>query len=310
MRQKRFDVIMVDQLLLPFQFSFMLKGMLIVMILSVPMAMLSCFLILKGWALLGDAISHAVFPGVVIGYMTTPWVIAFLTSFPFAWFQHMRSENITMTLITCGAFVAGMVCALATGFLGGNSRIKQDTVMGVVFSSMFGLGLVLATAIYSSLDLNHILFGNLLGVNWLDITQTAIISAIVTFILGAKWRDFMLYIFDLVQGRAMGLRIAVLHYTLLTMISLTIVAALKAVGIVLVISLLIAPGAIAYLITKRFSFMLVIAILVAGLSGFLGIYLSLFIGSDSASTIVLILTLIFIAIFMWIFFRRVTVQEI
>lgn len=195
-------------------------------------------------------------------------------------------------------------------FLGGNSRIKQDTVMGVVFSSMFGLGLVLATAIYSSLDLNHILFGNLLGINWLDITQTAIISAIVTFILGAKWRDFMLYIFDLVQGRAMGLRIAVLHYTLLTMISLTIVAALKAVGIVLVISLLIAPGAIAYLITKRFSFMLVIAILVAGLSGFLGIYLSLFIGSDSASTIVLILTLIFIAIFMWIFFRRVTVQEI
>ncbi|WP_144753197.1 metal ABC transporter permease [Bartonella saheliensis] len=300
---------MIDQLLLPFQFSFMLKGMLIVIILSVPMAMLSCFLILKGWALLGDAISHAVFPGVVVGYMTTPWVIAFLTSLPFAWLQHMRQENITMTLITCGAFVAGMVCALTTGFLGSNSRIKQDTVMGVVFSSMFGLGLVLATSIYSSLDLNHILFGNLLGVNWLDITQTAIISAIVTFILGAKWRDFMLYIFDSVQGRAMGLRISLLHYTLLTMISLTIVAALKAVGIVLVISLLIAPGAIAYLVTKRFSFMLMIAILVAALSGFLGIYLSLFIGSDSASTIVLILTLIFIAIFMMIFVRQNTVQE-
>ncbi|QEE08401.1 metal ABC transporter permease [Bartonella kosoyi] len=300
---------MIDQLLLPFQFSFMLKGMLIVMILSIPMAMLSCFLILKGWALLGDAISHAVFPGVVVGYMTTPWVIAFLASLPFAWFQHMRPENITMTLITCGAFVAGMVCALTTGFLGSNSRIKQDTVMGVVFSSMFGLGLVLATSIYSSLDLNHILFGNLLGVNWLDITQTAVISAIVTFILGAKWRDFMLYIFDSVQGRAMGLRIPLLHYTLLTMISLTIVAALKAVGIVLVISLLIAPGAIAYLVTKRFSFMLMIAILIAAFSGFLGIYLSLFIGSDSASTIVLILTLIFIAIFMMIFFRRNTVQE-
>ncbi|WP_375608958.1 MULTISPECIES: metal ABC transporter permease [unclassified Bartonella] len=300
---------MIDQLLLPFQFSFMLKGMLITMILSVPMAMLSCFLILKGWALLGDAISHAVFPGVVVGYMTTPWVIAFLTSLPFAWIQHMRPENITMTLITCGAFVAGMVCALLTGFLGSNSRIKQDTVMGVVFSSMFGLGLVLATSIYSSLDLNHILFGNLLGVNWLDIMQTAIISIVVTFILAAKWRDFMLYIFDSIQGRAMGLPISLLHYTLLTMISLTIVAALKAVGIVLVISLLIAPGAIAYLVTKRFSFMLIIAILVAAFSGFLGIYLSLFIGSDSASTIVLILTLIFIAIFMMIFFRQNTVQE-
>lgn len=301
---------MIDQLLLPFQFSFMLKGILIVIILSVPMAMLSCFLILKGWALLGDAISHAVFPGVVLGYMATPWVITVLTSLPYVWFQQVRPENVTMTLIACGAFIAGMVCALTTGFLGSNSRIKQDTVMGVVFSSMFGLGLVLATSIYSSLDLNHILFGNLLGVNWLDITQTAIISAAVTFILGAKWRDFMLYIFDSVQGRAMGLRISVLHYTLLTMISLTIVAALKAVGIVLVISLLIAPGAIAYLITKRFSFMLVIAIFVAAFSGFLGVYLSLFLGSDSASTIVLILTLIFIAIFTSTFFRRVTVQEI
>ncbi len=301
---------MIDQLLLPFQFSFMLKGMLIVIILSVPMAMLSCFLILKGWALLGDAISHAVFPGVVLGYMVTPWVITVLTSLPFVWFQQVRPENVTMTLIACGAFIAGMVCALTTGFLGSNSRIKQDTVMGVVFSSMFGLGLVLATSIYSSLDLNHILFGNLLGVNWLDITQTAIISAAVTFILGAKWRDFMLYIFDSVQGRAMGLRISVLHYTLLTMISLTIVAALKAVGIVLVISLLIAPGAIAYLVTKRFSFMLVIAIFIAAFSGFLGVYLSLFLGSDSASTIVLILTLIFITIFTSTFFRRVTVQEI
>ncbi|MET3588980.1 manganese/iron transport system permease protein [Bartonella silvatica] len=301
---------MIDQLLLPFQFSFMLKGMLIVLILSIPMAMLSCFLILKGWALLGDAISHAVFPGVVLGYMATPVVVAFLTSLPFAVFQNMRPANITMTLIACGAFVAGMVCSILTGFLGSNSRIKQDTVMGVVFSSMFGLGLVLATSIYSSLDLNHILFGNLLGVNWLDITQTAIISAFVTFILAAKWRDFMLYIFDSVQGRAMGLRISVLHYILLTMISLTIVAALKAIGIVLVISLLIAPGAIAYLITKRFSVMLMIAVLVAAFSGFFGIYLSLFIGSDSASTIVLILTMIFITIFISIFFRQVRGQKI
>ncbi|WP_455477108.1 metal ABC transporter permease [Bartonella sp. B41] len=300
---------MIDQLLLPFQFSFMLKGMAIVVILSVPMAMLSCFLILKGWALLGDAISHAVFPGVVLGYMVTPWVIKLLAFLPFSLLQYVRPDNITMTLIACGAFVAGMICAIVTGFLGSNSRVKQDTVMGVVFSSMFGFGLVLATAIYSSLDLNHILFGNLLGVNWLDIIQTAIIAAVIAFILVAKWRDFMLYIFDSVQGRAIGLRISVLHYILLTMISLTIVAALKAIGIVLVISLLIAPGAIAYLITKRFSFMLVISVLVAAFSGFLGIYLSLFIGSDSASTIVLILTLIFIAIFISIFFCKRTLKD-
>lgn len=301
---------MIDQLLLPFQFSFMIKGIIITIILAVPMAVLSCFLILKGWALLGDAISHAVFPGVVIGYMVTPWVMTFFVSLPFAWVQSVHPNNVTMTLIACGAFIAGMICAIITGFLGNNSRIKQDTVMGVVFSSMFGLGLVLATTIYSSVDLNHILFGNLLGVNWLDIAQTTAISTIVTLILGAKWRDFMLYIFDSVQARALGLRVSLLHYTLLTMISLTIVAALKAVGIILVISLLIAPGAIAYLVTKRFSSMLLIAVCVAVFSSFLGIYLSLFIGSDSASTIVLILTLIFIIIVTLIFFHRDTIQDI
>ncbi|MCZ2328006.1 metal ABC transporter permease [Bartonella sp. F02] len=300
---------MIDQLLLPFQFAFMTNGMIITIILSIPMAMLSCFLILKGWALLGDAISHAVFPGVVIGYMITPWVAALLVALPFSWFQYVREENITMTLIACGAFVMGMVCAVVTGFLGNNSRIKQDTAMGVVFSSMFGLGLVLATTIYSSLDLNHILFGNLLGVNWLDITQTAIISGMITLILAAKWRDFMLYIFDSIQGRAIGLHVSVLHYVLLTMISLIIVAALKAVGIILVISLLITPGAIAYLVTKRFSSMLLVAVLVAAFSSFLGIYLSLFIGSDSASTIVLILTLIFIVIFVSMFSHQMKIQK-
>ncbi|CBI75778.1 Iron transport protein, inner membrane component [Bartonella clarridgeiae 73] len=301
---------MIHQLLLPFQFSFMIKGMIITIVLAVPMAMLSCFLILKGWALLGDAISHAVFPGVVIGYMATPWAMTFLSSIPFLWFHDVRAANVTMTLIACGAFLAGMICAIATGFLGNNSRIKQDTIMGVVFSSMFGLGLVLATAIYSDLDLNHILFGNLLGVNWLDITQTAIIAMIVVMVLSIKWRDFMLYIFDSIQARAIGLQISVLHYILLTMISLTIVAALQAVGIILVISLLIAPGAIAYLITKRFFSMLLIAVFIAVCSSFLGIYLSLFIGSDSAATIVLILTLIFIAVFISNFFVQSTVEEI
>ncbi|ATO58123.1 metal ABC transporter permease [Bartonella sp. 1-1C] len=301
---------MIDQLLLPFQFSFMIKGMIITIILAIPMALLSCFLILKGWALLGDAISHAVFPGVVVGYMATPWAMTFLSSIPFLWFHGVRSANVTMTLIACGAFLAGMICAIVTGFLGNNSRIKQDTIMGVVFSSMFGLGLVLATAIYSDLDLNHILFGNLLGVDWLDITQTTIISVIITIVLGMKWRDFMLYVFDSVQGRAIGLQISVLHYTFLTMISLTIVAALQAVGIILVISLLIAPGAIAYLMTKRFFSMLLIAVFIAVCSSFLGIYLSLFIGSDSAATIVLILTFIFIVIFISTSFCQSTAQEI
>ncbi|MBI0002610.1 metal ABC transporter permease [Bartonella sp. M0177] len=288
---------MMDALLFPFQFPFMIRGMLITMIVAVPMAMLSSFLILKGWSLLGDAISHAVFPGVVVGYMMTPAAMFVLGLLPFVAIKAIDRSDVTMAMMAFGAFLAGMVCAVLTGFLGANSRIKQDTVMGVVFSSMFGLGLVLATSIESELHLNHILFGHLLGVNWLDILQTLIISFLVAAVLGAKWRDFLLFCFDPVQSRAVGLNVGFLHYALLTMISLTIVAALKAVGIILAISLLIAPGAIAYLLTKRFSYMLLIAILIAVASSFLGVYSSAFIGSDAASTIVLIMTILFMIVF-------------
>lgn len=299
---------MIDILLYPFQFPFMIRGMAITMIVAVPMAMLSCFLILKGWSLLGDAISHAVFPGVVVGYMVTPTVISWLALLPWLQITTINTSDITMSMIALGAFAAGMVCAILTGFLGANCRIKQDTVMGVVFSSMFGLGLVLATSIESELHLTHILFGHLLGVNKLDIIQTAFISFVVAAILTLKWRDFQLFSFDPIQAQAVGLSIKFLHYALLTMISLTIVAALKAVGIILAISLLIAPGAIAYLVTKHFAKMLIIAVIIAVLCSFSGVYLSAFIGSDAASTIVLLLTVVFIVAFIHasISARRVT----
>ena len=291
---------MMDTLLFPFQFPFMIRGMLITMIVAVPMAMLSCFLVLKGWSLLGDAISHAVFPGVVAGYMMTPLTMFVLGLIPFISAEAINRSDVTMAMMAFGAFLAGMVCAVLTGFLGANSRIKQDTVMGVVFSSMFGLGLVMATSIESELHLNHILFGHLLGVNWLDISETFIISFLVAVTLGAKWRDFLLFTFDPIQAKAVGLNVRFLHYTLLTMISLTIVAALKAVGIILAISLLIAPGAIAYLVTKRFSFMISIAVAIAVFSSFFGVYASAFLGSDAASTIVLIMTLLFVITFLFI----------
>ncbi|EJF91184.1 metal ABC transporter permease [Bartonella tamiae] len=299
---------MIDTLLFPFQYPFMIRGMVITMTVAFPMAMLSCFLILKGWSLLGDAISHAVFPGVVIGYMVTPSVVSGLALLPWAAFHMLNPSDVTMAMMAIGAFIAGMICAILTGFIGANSRVKQDTVMGVVFSSMFGLGLVLATSIESELHLNHILFGHLLGVNWLDITQTAIISIIIVAILGLKWRDFLLFSFDFIQARAVGLSVKILHYALLMMISLTIVAALKAVGIILAISLLIAPGAIAYLMTKRFSTMLIIAILIGVSCSFLGVYLSIFIGSDAASTVVLLMTILFVMTFIGVSYsaRRVS----
>ena len=264
----------MDSLLLPFQFGFMQNAFWISMIAAVPTSLLSCFLVLKGWSLMGDAVSHAVLPGVVLAYLL----------------------NIPLLI---GAFVAGMTCALATGYLSGNSRVKQDTVMGVVFSGMFGLGLVMYTKVQSTVHLDHILFGNMLGVGAADLWTAGLIAAPVALILIAKWKDFLLHAFDPAQARTAGLRVSWLHYGLLAILSLTIVATLKAVGIILAIGLLIAPGAIAFLITRRFSHMLIVAVVLTEVSMFLGVYLSFYLDSAPAPTVILILTACFILAFVY-----------
>lgn len=263
---------MLDTLLSPFQFAFMINALVISALVAVPMALLSCFLVLKGWSLMGDAISHAVFPGVVLAY---------IVGLPFA----------------IGAFAAGMFCAVATGFLKDNSRIKQDTVMGIVFSGMFGVGLVLYVKIQSEVHLDHILFGDMLGVSWGDIGETALIAAVVAGIIAVKWKDFLLHAFDPAQARAVGLRVGLLHYGLLCLISLTIVGALKAVGLILAIAMLIAPGAIAFLLARSFGAMLVLSVAVAVGASLLGVYLSFFLDSAPAPTIVLLMSLTFVAAF-------------
>ena len=256
----------------PFQFPFMTQAMIIAVLVAVPTALLSCFLVLKGWSLMGDAISHAVLPGVVLAY---------IVGLP----------------LGVGAFTAGMACALITGFLKENSRIKEDTVMGVVFSGLFGLGIVLYTSIETDVHLDHILFGDILGVDWMDIAQTGIIAAIVVAIIAAKWRDLLLFVFDPQQAGAIGLPVRVLHYGLLAILSLTVVAALTAVGIVLVIAMLVGPGAIAFLISRRFGPMLLIAMAISVGCSLVGIYASFFIDSAPAPTIVLLISAVFVVAF-------------
>lgn len=263
---------LIETLMMPFRFEFMVNAMVIAMLIAIPAALLSCFLVLKGWSLMGDAVSHAVLPGVVLAYII----------------------NIPLAI---GAFVAGMFCALATGFLKENSRIKQDTIMGVVFSGMFGLGLVMYVKVQSDVHLDHILFGDILGIGKQDMIETAIIAVIVTGLLVLKWRDLLLHAFDPAQAQAVGLPVRLLHYGLLAILSLTIVGALKAVGIILAIAILIAPGAIAFLLTRNFSSMLVVAVVVAVVASGLGVYASFFIDSAPAPTIVLLMTLMFIAAF-------------
>lgn len=263
---------MMDYLLLPFQFDFMRFALAIAIIVAIPTALLSCLLVLKGWALLGDAISHAVFPGVVIAY---------IVGIPFG----------------IGAFVAGMGCALATGYLSANSRIKQDTIMGIVFSSMFAAGLLIYAAIQSDVHLDHILFGDILGIGWPDIWQSGAIALLITAAIAMKWRDMLLHAFDPLQARTSGLWVNVLHYGLLAAVSLAVVASLQAVGIVLSIALLIAPGAVAFLLTRSFGAMLLVAVAVAVTTAFCGVYLSFYLNSGPAPTIVLLLSLIFVMAF-------------
>lgn len=262
----------METLLLPFQLPFMQNAFLICLLISVPAALLSTFLVLKGWSLMGDAISHAVLPGVVLAYIL----------------------NIPLII---GAFAAGMACALLTGYVDINSRVKRDTVMGVVFSGMFGLGIVMYTKIESDVHLDHILFGNMLGVGPRDVITTLIVAIAVTLAIGLLRRDLLLHAFDEQQARAAGLPVQVLHFGLLAAVSLTVVAALKAVGIILAIAFLVGPGATAFLLTKRFSPMMLTSVAIALASSFLGIYSSFFIDSAPAPTIVLFMTAFFILAF-------------
>ncbi len=259
----------MDGFLMPFQFPFMQNALLIVVLIAPAAAFLSCFLVLKGWALMGDATSHAVLPGVVLAYLAgVPLMI--------------------------GTFLAGLVCALGTGFIKHNSRIKQDTVMGVVFSGMFGAGVVLYTQTGTGFHIYHILFGNVLGVGREDLWTSGLISGAVTLILCVKWRDFLAHSFDPVQAKMIGLRVGWLHYGLLAILSATIVAMLSSVGIILSVAYLITPGATAFLLTRRFAAMLGVAVAVALLSGLIGTYVAFFIDAAPAPTIVLILTALFL----------------
>jgi manganese/iron transport system permease protein len=275
---------LMDSLLLPFQFEFMRNAMLISVLVALPAALLSAFMVLKGWSLMGDAISHAVLPGVVLAYMA---------GLPLA----------------VGAFGAGMGCALLTGYLNENSRIKQDTVMGVVFSGMFGLGIVMYTGIRTDVHLDHILFGDMLGIGLSDLIESGLIAAVVAVILIVKWRDILLHAFDPAQAKAVGLPVTLLHYGLLAILSLTIVGALKAVGIILAIALLVAPGAIAFLITRRFSHMLVASALIAVAAAFFGVYLSFFLNSAPAPTIVLLMTGGFVLAFIYSLIRTARISR-
>ncbi|MEI6337982.1 MAG: metal ABC transporter permease [Verrucomicrobiota bacterium] len=249
--------------LAPFHYSFMIKALLVGAFVGTICAVLSCYLVLKGWSLMGDAISHAVLPGIILAY---------ILGLPLA----------------AGAFASGLLCAVATGFIKANSRVKEDTVMGVVFTGLFALGLVMFTKVKTDVHLNHILFGSLLGISQAQIVQTCVIGGLTLLVILVLRKDLLIFCFDANHARSIGLNTTMLSYVLLSVLSLTIVVSLQAVGIILVIAMLITPGCVAYLLTHRFDRMLCLAVFSAVFSCVLGTYVSFFIDGATGACIVLV----------------------
>ena len=253
----------------PLQYEFMVKAIFVSALVGVVCSVLSCYMTLKGWALMGDAVSHAVLPGVVIAYIL----------------------NIPLAI---GAFVFGLGSVVSIGFIKSKTRIKEDTVMGLVFTGFFAFGLVLISKTPSNIDLMHILFGNVLGITDQNLIQTTIICAITMIFLMVLRKDLLLFCFDATHARSIGLNTTALYYILLSLLALTIVAAQQTVGIILVIAMLVTPGATAYMLSDDFNQMTVIAVASGIFSSLMGTYISYHLDAATGGCIVVLQTLLFL----------------
>jgi manganese transport system permease protein len=262
---------LVDWLIEPLQYGFLVKAIWVSAFVGLVCAVLSCYITLKGWSLMGDAVSHAVVPGVVVAY----------------------ALNIPFSI---GAFIFGFGATVAIGYVKSATRLKEDAVIGVVFTGFFAFGLVLITKIPSNIDLFHILFGNVLGISTSDIIQTLIAGILTLLVILIRRKDLLLFCFDPNHAKAIGLNTQAMYYTLLSVLALTIVTALQTAGIILVIAMLVTPGAIAYLLTDRFDHMLWISSASSIFSCVMGTYLSYHLDISTGGAIVVLLTLIFVVV--------------
>ncbi len=264
----------MDALILPLQYDFMLKAIIVSSVVGVVCALLSCLLILKRWSLMGDAVSHSVLPGVVLAYVI---------GIPFS----------------IGAFVFGLGSVLGIGYIKQKVRLKDDAVIGIVFTTLFALGLVLVSKVPSNIDLMHILFGYVLGISNTDAWQVGIIAVSVIAVLLVLRRSLLLYAFDPAHMGAIRLKVQFYHYLLLVLLALTVIASVQTVGIILVIAMLITPGAIAHLWTDRFDRMLMIAAGASVIACIVGAYSSYYFDVSTGGAMVLVLGVLFLLTFLF-----------
>lgn len=255
-----------------FEFSFLQRALITSIVIGMICGVIGCFIVLRSLALMGDAISHAVLPGVAISYMIG---INFFY----------------------GAVVFGVLAALGIGFVNQNSKIKSDSSIGIVFSSFLALGVLLITKAQSAIDLTEILFGNVLTVKPEDRTITFIVVAIVLIVIIVFYKEFLLSSFDPTMAAASGLPVKFIHYTLMVLLTLVTVASLQTVGVILVVSLLITPASTAYFLTKRLSTMILTSALIGMVSSVIGLFFSVTFNLPSGVVIVLVITIIFIITF-------------
>lgn len=265
---------MIELLIEPFAYGYMRNAMWVSALVGGVCAFLSCYLMLKGWSLIGDALSHSIVPGVAGAYML---------GLPFS----------------LGAFFAGGLASAALLFLQRRTRLKEDVVIGMIFTSFFGLGLFMVSLSPTSVNIQTIVLGNILAITPMDTLQLAIIGLVTLAVLLAKWRDLMLTFFDENQARAVGIRPTRLKLLFFALLSASTVAALQTVGAFLVICMVITPGATAYLLSDRFPRLLVIAVSIGALTSLAGTYLSYFLDGATGGVIVVLQTLIFLLVFVF-----------
>ncbi|MAY48505.1 MAG: hypothetical protein CMH38_01035 [Microbacterium sp.] len=265
---------LLDLILEPLQYDFMVRAIATTVIAAVVCAVLSCWLVLVGWSLMGDAVSHAVLPGVVLAYVV---------GVPFA----------------LGAVVFGFLAVGLIGLVRGTSRIKEDAAIGIVFTTLFAAGLVMISVTPSQTDLSHIIFGNILGISAAELVQIAVLAAVAFVVLFVRRRDLTLYAFDPTHAHAIGLSPRFLSALLLGVLALTAVVALQVVGVVLVVAMLIIPGATAYLLTDRFSRMLILAPAISAVCSVVGIYISYWADAASGGLVVVTQGAVFALVYLF-----------
>jgi manganese/iron transport system permease protein len=262
----------VTELLGPFGYDYMLKAMWVSALVGAVCAFLSCYLMLKGWSLMGDALGHSIVPGVAAAY---------IIGAPFA----------------AGAFFAGILAALSMTFVKQHTRLREDAVIGLVFTTLFALGLLMASIWPTSVRIQTIVLGNILAISDEDAFQVVLIAAISLAVMAFIWKDLMVTFFDESQARSIGLNTRLLRIVFFTLLSACTVAALQTVGACLVVAMVVTPGATAYLLTDRFGRLIAIAITLGAVTSFVGAYVSYFVDGATGGVIVTLQTLIFLAAF-------------